>query len=726
MTSTVEEAKSALWSIPATGLDNAGWVRVGMAWKAAGGDLSEWDEWSRQDAAKYQPGECARRWKSFKSDGGVTEKTLFMLAHESGWNGGIRYQRSLPSQTEDMSGKTPEQQLSACLDALFERDELVCIVTGSSFDRKRAKWRPSGAGKCHRVGDLLDKLETGSAEDAIGTYSKEAGAWFCPNPVNGEGHKNEDVTAYRHVLVESDELPIAKQIQIVRSMNVPVSTLALSGGKSAHALVKIDADGPNHYAERVAELYAACDAAGLRVDGQNKNPGRLSRLPGVVRGDYEQKLVAVKFGASSWREWSNANVKPVDPDSKTFNHAKFAKRLMEERNVCFIDGAISAWTGSCYTMGQRAVESAMIDMKDNIKDSNRREVLKYMTIKADREEAADKRYIAFNNCVLDVITMETMRMTPEMRIANIIPHDWNPEAESSVVDQTLAKIANGDADVLQNLIEGIGMCMYRGTEFETCLILLGNGSNGKSTYINMIHRILGDDNCSSLDMGTIGERFQTVPLMGKLANLGDDISNEFVSGNKLAIIKKIVTGDYLAAEYKGGDTFTFRPYCTLVFSCNEVPRMGDHSHGMERRLHPIPFNATFSSSDPDFNPNIESELSEEEAIEHAIALGIEGLRQCIERKSLTKSEAGKSILRRIKLDNDSVALFAEEEWPTGVNGYIIRKLYDGYVEFCQDAGLNDVSRPKFTARMCEIFNAKSVTKRIDGNVERVFKSQENG
>lgn len=720
----LEEARAALRAIPCAGMENDEWVRVGMAWKAAGGDLAEWDEWSRQDAEKFQEGECARRWKSFDGDGGVTKKTLFMLARENGWRGAKAPRVSAEDRGVDCDGLSPEQQLKACLEELFSPDEQVCIVTEARKDAKSGKWRPSGTGRCHRVGDLLAALETGTVEDAVGGCNREAGAWFCPNPVNGKGHKNEDVTAYRHALVESDDLPVEDQERIVEGMGIPVSALTLSGGKSAHALVKVDADGSAHYAERVAELYAACDAAGLRVDRQNKNPGRLTRLPGVMRGDAEQKLVALEIGAKDWREWSRS--KPKEKETNAFNHAEFAKRLMENRHVCFIDGALSVWEGKRYSMGREAVESAMIDMKDNIKDSNRREVIKYLNIRAERKEAADKRYIAFRNCVLDVLTLKTLPMTPDMRITNVIPHDWNPAAKAPVVDETLLKIANGDVDVMENLIEGIGLCMYRGTEFESCLLMIGGGSNGKSTYINMLHRILGDENCSSLDMGTIGERFQTVPLMGKLANLGDDISNEFVSGNKLAVIKKVVTGDYIAAEYKGGDTFTFRPYCTLVFSCNEVPRMGDHSYGMGRRIHPIPFNATFDVSDADFNPNIEQDLSEKEAVEHAIALGIDALRNCIERKSLSRGGESARISKRIKLDNDSVALFAAEECEHGVSGCVIRKIYDGYVEFCQDAGLNDVSRPKFTARMNEIFNVESSTAKVNGKTERVFKECKNG
>lgn len=721
---TIEDARSALWAISPLGMGNDEWVRVGMAWKEAGGDLGEWEDWSRQDGAKFQDGECARRWRSFKDGGGITASTLFGMARKAGWDGVAAQPRTARPKLPEPPDLTPEQQIRTCLEALFFPDEQVCIVTEAAKDSKSGKWRPSGAGKCYRVGDLLDSLAEGTVEDIVGHYNREAGAWFCPNPVNGKGHKNEDVTAHRHALVESDELPIEDQVRTVCGMGIPVSTITLSGGKSAHALVKVESDGPGHFADRVAELYGACDEAGMRVDENNKNPGRLTRLPGVVRGANEQKLVALRIGATTWRGWSRTKGKEKEPT--TFNHAEFAKRLMRERHVCFIDGAISVWDENHYSMGRGAVESAMIDMKDNIKDSSRKEVFKYLGIRAKHKEAADKRYIAFKNCVLDVLTMKTFPMAPDMLIANVIPHKWNPDAESHVVDETLLKIANGSADVLENLLEVIGLCMYRGTEFATCPILVGDGSNGKSTYINMLHCILGEDNCSSLDMGTIGERFQTVPLMGKLANLGDDISNEFVSGSKAAVIKKVITGDYISAEYKGAETFAFKPYCTLVFSCNEIPRLGDHTYGMLRRLFPIPFDAKFDRGDSNFNPNIERDLKEEPAIERAIALGIECLRRCIERGGLSANVGTDRMVARIKLDNDSVALFASEECEQGVEGWVIRKLYERYSDFCREAGSDAVGRTTFTTRINGIFNVKSVSQRVEGKMVRVFRARKDG
>lgn len=375
--------------------------------------------------------------------------------------------------------------------------------------------------------------------------------------------------------------------------------------------------------------------------------------------------------------------------TREFNHARFGDAMIAEDHVCFIDGAPAIWQDNHYAVGKRYIEAAMIRRKHGIKARNRTEVYKYLELAAPRVSVADKRYIAFRNVVLDIKTMTTMDMSPSLHIPNVIPHDWNPDAHAKVVDDTFLRIAVCDPNVFANLFEVIGLSMYRGTELATCPILFGHGQNGKSTYLNMLHRILGEENVSSLDVATLGERFQTVPLMGKLANIGDDISNEFVSGSKASVVKKIVTGDYIQGEYKGGDTFQFKPYATLVFSCNEFPRMGDASYGMIRRLHPVPFNARFSVTDPDFNPNIEDELADEEAIEYAIYMGIQSLRNALERKYLTNTEGREAQIEEIKLANSTVYQFLVDELRHGepdaesLHHVPTKSLYDRYVSWCE-------------------------------------------
>lgn len=114
------------------------------------------------------------------------------------------------------------------------------------------------------------------------------------------------------------------------------------------------------------------------------------------------------------------------------------------------------------------------------------------------------------------------------------------------------------------------------------------------TFISCIRTILGEANTSALDLKELGDRFSTSMIFGKLANLGDDIGDDFLQGSQVAVFKKIVTGDRIKAERKGQDPFEFNPYTKLLFSANDIPRMKDKTGAVLRRLVIIPFNARFS------------------------------------------------------------------------------------------------------------------------------------
>ena len=98
-------------------------------------------------------------------------------------------------------------------------------------------------------------------------------------------------------------MELGKQQAIIKQLELPCAALVYSGGKSVHAIVKVDAPDYAEYRKRVDYLYAACQKNGLTLDQQNRNPSRLSRMPGILRGDKRQVLLETNFGKSCWDEW---------------------------------------------------------------------------------------------------------------------------------------------------------------------------------------------------------------------------------------------------------------------------------------------------------------------------------------------------------------------------------------------------------------------------------------
>lgn len=305
-------------------LDYQEWVSVGMALKDAGHTASDWENWSARDTKRYHAGECFRKWDSFNgSTNPVTAGTLFQLAKDQGWSpdkeGYALDWDAVIGGKDDLviidknwvEGKevlepdnwNPAEQLIKYLSILFEASENVGYVCDTWL--KDDKYLPT-KGCCDRTaGQLIQQLGecNGDIGKVLGDYNPEAGAWIRFNPLDGKGVKNDNVTDYRFALVESDDMEIDRQNAIIRELELPVACLVHSGKKSLHAIVRIDADTYDEYRKRVDYLYNVCRKNGLKVDSQNRNPSRLSRMPGVMRNGRKQFLVDTNIGKENWQEW---------------------------------------------------------------------------------------------------------------------------------------------------------------------------------------------------------------------------------------------------------------------------------------------------------------------------------------------------------------------------------------------------------------------------------------
>ena len=308
-------------------LDYQEWADVGMALKLEGYPCYVWDNWSRRDYGRYHEGECQKKWRSFKRDEGVTGGTIYHLAVQQGWapkhevgrvlnlDDTIEYESPIVGEGwaeirefEEPAVWQPEKELIRYLETLFQPDEIFGFVT-DSFEKTnkdgKKKLVPANKGiYALRVGDIVSKLKaTNDIESVIGKYNHNAGAWIRFNPLDGGGVNNENVTDFRYALVESDNMDLEAQNGLIRQLNLPVAVLLYSGGKSVHAIVKIEADDKKEYQERVNYLYDVCKKNGMVIDTQNRNPSRLSRMPGCVRGDKKQYIIDTNIGCGSWAEW---------------------------------------------------------------------------------------------------------------------------------------------------------------------------------------------------------------------------------------------------------------------------------------------------------------------------------------------------------------------------------------------------------------------------------------
>ena len=411
--------------------------------------------------------------------------------------------------------------------------------------------------------------------------------------------------------------------------------------------------------------------------------------------------------------------KPLFYNKNQFLFDKFARFIKSNNRLIRINGTIHMYRNGVYVPGQGEIEAEMIRIIPTLSKRNRSEVMSYLElIVKDESSPSDARYIAFKNGVYDIEEGEFGDFSPDKIITNMIPWDYNPNAYYEVTDKTLDKISCHDDAVRDLLEEAIGYCFYRRNELRKSFILIGDKANGKSTYLDMIKTLLGEFNVCALDLKELGERFKTALLAGKLANIGDDIGDEFIPNP--AIFKKLVSGDRINAERKGQDPFDFDNYSKLLFSANDIPRIKDKSGAVLSRLVIVPFDARFSKDDPDFDPYIKYKLRRRESMEYLIQVGLDGLKRVLENSSFTNSKrVTKQIEEYEESNNPIIQFFKERELSDFVNNPVKDAFVD-YCGYCHGNGFTPLSNREFGKQIKKQFGLVTKVIKVDGTASRVY------
>ena len=518
-----------------------------------------------------------------------------------------------------------------------------------------------------------------------------------------------------------EDMPIADADELVYEFIEFVRPKAKSDGEQG-AAERIDASEFQKGGRNVQLYKMACsmmaqswDDLAITTSIETYNANSKNPLP----ADEVRKIIksALKLPKGKSVAYYEGELMPAGESPKS--HVAIAKQVMNRFSACFLDGMPAVFDGLRYRIGWDEVERAVLKVRSDATDKARNEVIKYLRLVMPNVKSSPARYIGFTNGVLDIETMELLSFSPEFRIPNVIPHDWNPDARSEVLDRTIQRIACNDPYIEHNLFEFVGLCMYRSCKYAYAAVLLGRkgetASNGKSTYIDLLRNVIGEDNYSVLDLNELGQRFQQGNMAGKLANLADDISSEFARGSNLTVFKKVVAGTEISTDVKNRAGFKFVPYCTMVLSANKFPKLETPDDGVMRRLFPIRFNAHFAPEDPDFDPDVGEKLKSEECIEAAIVRGIAGLKRVMANKRPTPNAESESMANAIKVENSSILQWVEdaeivredftETWTT-------KGAYDAYAAWCHDSGIrNPYGKPQFGVEVCNHFKLQTYATR---------------
>lgn len=496
------------------------WLKVGMALKHEGADVSAWDTWS-SGGTKYKPGECDKKWKSFQRDD-VTGGTLMHIAKKHGYipDAGNDYDvhnllldeiivdptfvgaEAVPPVPR---GYDPVGEMLEYFKTLFRPDDYVGYCVQSFQDKKNGTWKPAKTIYRRTAGDIIAKLESGSIEQAVGT-SGTGGAWVRFNPLNGKGETDDSVTRFKHCLIESDDDGIERQYSMIKAMNLPVTFLIHSGGKSLHAIVRIDAENQQQYRQRVRDLYEFCKKSGFKPDEQDKNASRLSRLPGMKRGDKWQYIVARNIGAASyddWIKWREESADDLPPDEYLSDVWDNMPPLKEE----LIPGILRLGHKMLIAGPSKAGKSfLLIGLAIAIAEGGewlgmkcRQGRVSYINLELDRPSCLDRFKEVYNRLGIKPEHTNNLNVwnlrgksVPMNKLSQIIIHRFKDRNYSAVIIDPIYKVITGDEN---NATEMSQFCSYFdqiATELDVSVIYCHHHSKSASSkYSNAADRSSG-------------------------------------------------------------------------------------------------------------------------------------------------------------------------------------------------------------------------------------------
>lgn len=393
--------------------------------------------------------------------------------------------------------------------------------------------------------------------------------------------------------------------------------------------------------------------------------------------------------------------------SDYFNENRFVpKRLADEimkENHFFFDGNfLYQYDSGVYRpISDYAIRSlCMTRLGERFRKSHAEEVIHYIQVAKFRkpeENDLDTRIINVKNGLLDWKKRELHPHSPKHISTIQLPVNYKDDAICPSIDMFFRQIV--PVDTMPMVYEWFGYSMIPSTRYEKALMLTGEGSNGKSKFIELYESFIGTDNISNIPLQDLeGNRFKLALLHGKLANTFADIPAKALE--KSSVFKTVVSGDRTSGELKGRDSFDFKPFARLTFSANELPRSSDLTHGFFRRWLIIPFLNKFGPGGIKADPDIMDKIRTDEEMSGLLNWALDGLHNLSSSGGFTPNQSTEDAIKDYQREIDNVATFVEECCIIQEDAYVERqRAYDIYSQWCSDSGYKAFGKIKFYKRI---------------------------
>jgi putative DNA primase/helicase len=407
-----------------------------------------------------------------------------------------------------------------------------------------------------------------------------------------------------------------------------------------------------------------------------------ARLRGLVKETQHEKVTAYTVGG-------DGGFVPAKLAENIMKKYTFATMMDNEETYVYLDGFYQP-------LGDVLIKKTVKEeLQDEYRKNRALEVLDFIkasTYTARREEPP--HLILLDNGVLDLSkdTFELRPHNPEYIFFNKIPVKYDPEADCPAIKKFMREITNSEEDVAI-LEEVLGFCLYREYFIAKALMLVGDGANGKSTFLNLVKAFLGPQNVSGRSLQDLEvHRFAKADLHTKLANIYADLPDRALQST--GTFKMLTGRDLIAAEKKFSQPFHFANYAKLLFSANKVPEANDDSSAFFRRWIIIVFPKVFTGGNAD--PYILEKLTTETELSGLLNLALAGLRRLLETGQFSNSKNTEEVKEDYIRKSSPIAAFLMDCIETDSDAFIEKKaLYKVFAAYCREKNLPIVTETTF-------------------------------
>ena len=358
------------------------------------------------------------------------------------------------------------------------------------------------------------------------------------------------------------------------------------------------------------------------------------------------------------------------------------------------------------------------DVSQNLSDSQRKEVINFLKLRTQvKEEDFDKDWhkIACGNGILNLVTGE-IEMPNKTEINTIhIPWNYNDDPEYSPrIDTFMKDFTDGDPFKMEFLYQIAGYCLLKKNIFAKFFIFQGEGGTGKSTFGELLHKLVGGDrNCSHISLPDMDKDYYLSTLVSKLLNVDDDV----VDGKTLEYtgrFKSIVSGNKISVRDIYKSVMEFNPYATLIFNCNRLPRIMDNTSGLYRRMVLVQFNHKVVNPDPLFMNKV-TDMD----MEYLLFKAVQGIKTAIEEGHFRLTTSENDMIRLFKRRQSSISEWIYDVDLTlgEVSGKQCMSLFKQYQMWCDDNGYGKkLSMFSFKESICAMYDCECDMNIVDGKM----------